>query len=166
MQKDLIGGAVFFRSNSWISKIVRFAGLFQKGHRIHKWSHVGDIFRKDDKLYLVEARSAGVTVRLFGDALYYYKNKKYSIEIKELKNHFIFNEIEYNKAINAAIGADYNFVGAIAAGIDIPINIKTSKAMHCSYLSAKLKQAGGVLNKQYNAREFTPDDCYNSGIYK
>lgn len=167
MLNDLIGGSVFFRSNTWLSKIVRFAGLFQKGHKISKWSHCGSIYlHSDGKLHLLEALfPEGVVSNPLVDALASKKGKKF--EIKKLKKYLRdrLQEDVYNHACESYIGKDYNFIGAIAAGCDLPLEIKTKKALHCSFLDCHLKQIGKVLSPFYNANEFVPDDMLNSGIY-
>jgi hypothetical protein len=166
MDNNLYGGAVFFRSNSLLSKIIRFAAFFQKKIKADKWSHVGLIHEKDGKLHLIEALiDKGVVSRPLMDVLE--DNKKSTIEIKRLseKSKARFNKENFESACGEVIGKDYNAIGAIAAGLDFPIDVKVSKAMHCSYLATKLYQIAGIVNLMYNAKEATPMDVAEMRIY-
>ena len=166
MDNNLYGGAVFFRSNSLLSKIIRFAAFFQKKIKVDKWSHVGLIHEKDGKLHLIEALiDKGVVSRPLIDVLD--DNKKSIIEIKRLnkKAKSRFFKDKYEQACSEVIGQDYNAIGAIAAGLDFPLDIKVGKAMHCSYLATKLYQIAGIVNLMYNAKEATPMDVAEMSIY-
>jgi hypothetical protein len=166
--KEVYGGAVFFRSNSWLSRIIRMAAFFQKKYKPDKWSHVGLIHEKNGQLHLIEALiDKGVVSRPLFDVLAENRKNGNVFKIKKLSDkakNFLKQEC-YEQACAEVEGKNYIAIGALAAGLDFPVDIKVSKAMHCSYLATKLLQTAGVVNLMYNAKEMTPQDVCDFKIW-
>jgi len=165
MEKDLIGGVVMFRDNSFISHLVRFGGFFQKGHKRHKWSHVEPIYEKDGELHLLSVVAPRVKSNPMWD---YLENTHKDYQIFTLKGiHRVkIDEQALTAACESFIGRKYNYLGALFAGLDKPIDFKTKTALHCSHVTAKVLQIAGALNPWIPAREFAPDDITNQNLFE
>jgi hypothetical protein len=172
MYSYLNGCPVFTRNKGIISKIVRYSGLFSKSDgglfHISKYSHVGIIFTYPDSNipYVLQIKPPKVSIQPLIELV---GNKKDEFLIKNLakSKQLIIkdNKKELTDMCMNLVGTDYGYLSAVCSGLDKPFDFKTSKGLHCSSQVAKIYQDLGIISKDLDVKEFTPDNLLNLPIY-
>lgn len=147
----LVGSAIFTKSNSIVSKVVRWAEQWQEPDWGFVPSHVGAVVKKDGELYVVDVIPPKVRLVRLIDYL-----MRTDIEFALVLRNFPLNGKMFSINLLDKVGEWYPYMSAIRS---VFTKRRTKYRQHCSEAVLRQYQLQGRF-KNINV-ECTPLELYN-----